>query len=140
MKIAFKTLLGVFCGFLAGIITSNVPHALAGPAAVSIEELSNKSFDVSVFEIKQKLVPGDFFSDKFSGSYIRKFTLSDGTQRQVELTPMMHNGMQVVQLKDNGGTTYMGLNGTTLNGTLLIDLRDRATAKAQLKSEGLPVQ
>jgi hypothetical protein len=136
----FKTLLGVFAGFLAGVVASNLPPAFATPNAAAPEALSNKRFDVAIFEVKQKLTPGAFLSEEFSGSYTRTFTMSDGKQRQIELTPMMHKGMQVIRLKDNGGTTYMGLNGTTLNGTLLVDLQDKAASRARLKAEGWPVQ
>jgi len=34
----------------------------------------------------------------------------------------------------------MSLNGTTLNGTLLVQLRDKEAKKASLKAEGWPVQ
>lgn len=35
---------------------------------------------------------------------------------------MMHQGMQVVRFKDNNFVSYMALNGTTLNGKLLVSL------------------
>ena len=66
--------------------------------------------------------------------------MSDGKQRQIELAPMLHKGMQVVRLQDSGHTTYMSLNGTTLNGTLLVQLRDKETDKASLKAEGWPIE
>jgi hypothetical protein len=66
--------------------------------------------------------------------------MSDGSQRKIELTPMMHKGKRVVRLQDSGHTTYMGLNGTTLNGTLLVQLRDKEATKAYLKAERWPVQ
>jgi hypothetical protein len=55
----FKTLSGVLAGFAAGLIVSNLPPAIAASPTVP-EELSNKSFDVAVFEVKQKLTPGNF--------------------------------------------------------------------------------
>jgi hypothetical protein len=135
-----KTVLGVLAGFLAGIAASSLPSAFATSNAVAPDVLSKKSFNVSIFEVKQKLTPGDFLSEEFSGSYVRTVTMSDGKQRRIELTPMVHKGMQVIQLKDNEGRTYVGLDGMTLNGTLLVDLQDNAAAKARLKSEGWPGQ
>ena len=135
----FKTLLGVLAGFAAGFVASNLPPALAA-SNTSPEELSSKTFDVAIFEVKQKLTPGKFLGTEFSGSYTQTITMSDGKQRQIELTPMLHKGMQVVRLQDSGHTTYMGLNGTTLNGTLLVQLRDKEANKVSLKAEGWPGQ
>lgn len=135
----FKTLLSVLAGFAAGFAASNLPPALAA-SNTAPEELSSKSFDVAIFEVKQKLTPGKFLGTEFSGTYTQTITMSDGKQRQIELTPMMHKGMQVVRLQDSGHTTYMGLNGTTLNGTLLVQLRDKGAMKASLKAEGWIIQ
>jgi hypothetical protein len=132
----FKILLGVLAGFAAGLGVSNLPAAIASNAAP--EDLSNKPFDVAIFEVKQKLTPGKFVAKEFSGSYTQTITMSDGKQRQIELTPMMYKGKRVVRLQDSGHTSYMGLNGTTLNGTLLVQLRDKDAAKAYLKAEGWP--
>lgn len=133
----FKTLLGVLAGFAVGLGVSNLPAATASNAAPA--DLSNKSFDVAIFEVKQKLTPGRFITQEFSGSYTQTITMSDGKQRQIELTPMIYKGTRVVRLQDSGHTSYMGLNGTTLNGTLLVQLRDRDAAQAFLKAEGWPV-
>lgn len=135
----FKTLVGVFAGFVAGFVASNLPAAIAAPNTAP-DKLSGKSFEVGIFEVKQKLNPGKFLGTEFSGSYTQTVTMSDGKQRQIELTPMLHKGMQVVRLQDSGHTTYMGLNGTALNGTLLVQLRDKEAEKASLKAEGWPVQ
>jgi ATP-dependent Clp protease adapter protein ClpS len=37
---------------------------------------------------------------------------------------MIHDGMQVVELNDNGHISYMGLNGTTTNGDLMVQLHE----------------
>jgi hypothetical protein len=37
---------------------------------------------------------------------------------------MIHNGMPIVEFKDTGHLSYMGLNGTTANGTLMVQIRD----------------
>lgn len=130
----FKTLFGVLAGFAVGLITSNLPAAIASNG--TSEDLSNKSFDVSIFEVKQKFTPGTFMAKEFSGSYTQTVTMSDGKQRQIALTPMTYKGKRVVRLQDSGHTSYMGLNGTTLNGTLLVQLRDKEAAQASLKAEG----
>ena len=139
MKIMrIKTLLGVLAGFAAGLIVSNLPAATAASNASS-EDMLSKSFDVAIFEVKQKLTPGRFITQEFSGSYTQTITMSDGKQRQIGLTPMIYKGTRVVRLQDSGHTSYMGLNGTTLNGTLLVQLRDKDAAKTSLKAEEQPV-
>jgi hypothetical protein len=68
------------------------------------------------------------FGDQFAGRYTKVVTLSDGSTRTIELTPMIRNGRPVVELKDTGGRTYMGRNGTTTNGKLIVQIRDKSTA------------
>jgi hypothetical protein len=58
--------------------------------------------------------------------------------RRIELTPMVHRGMQVVEFKDNGGVHYMGLDGTTTDGTLMVQVRDVDTMRAVATAEGWP--
>jgi ATP-dependent Clp protease adapter protein ClpS len=82
--------------------------------------LSKKRFIVCIDEIQQNFV----FGDQFAGGYTKVVTLSDGSTRTIELTPMIRDGRPVVELKDTGGHTYMGLNGTTTNGKLMIQIRD----------------
>lgn len=123
----------VAVGFGFGVLASHFPVALAS-AAPEAAGLSHKKFVVSIDEIQQNFV----FGQEFSGQYSKTVTLSDGSKRHIQLIPMLHNGMQVVELKDNGGHTYMGLNGTTTNGTLMVQVRDVATMQRQLKAEGWP--
>jgi ATP-dependent Clp protease adapter protein ClpS len=92
-------------------------------------DLAKKRFIVCVDEIQQNLV----FGDQFAGRYSRTVTLSDGSTRTIELTPMMRNGRPVVEFKDTGGRTFMGLNGTTTNGTLMVQIRDLDAAQAELR-------
>ena len=120
-------------GFGIGVLVSHFPVASAS-AVPEATSLSHQKFLVSIDEVRQNFV----FGHEFSGHYATTVTLSDGTKRHIELTPMVHNGMEVVELKDNGGHTYMGLNGTTANGDLMVQLRDVATMKQQLKAEGWP--
>lgn len=83
-------------------------------------DLSKRRFLICIDEIQQNFV----FGAEFTGQYTKTVTLSDGTTRTVELTPMIRDGKPVVQFKDTGGCTYMGLNGTTTNGTLMVQIRD----------------
>ena len=93
--------------------------------------ISKRRFLVCIDEIRQSFVLGD----EFSGQYSKVVTLSDGTSRMVELTPMIRAGRPVVELKDTGGCTYMGLNGTTTNGTLRVQIRDLDALEAQSQRE-----
>jgi hypothetical protein len=75
---------------------------------------------VFLHEISQTFVVGDSVAD----SYTKTLTMSDGSTRTIKLTPMIRNDKQVVELNDNGYITYMGLNGTTVNGKLMVQLRE----------------
>jgi ATP-dependent Clp protease adapter protein ClpS len=83
-------------------------------------DLTRKRFSVCIVEVQQEFA----FGEMFAGRYTKTLTLSDGSTRTIELTPMTHNGIPVVEFKDSGGLTYMGLNGTTLNGRLMVQLCD----------------
>lgn len=116
--------------FGAGLGAANLPAAFA--SAQPQTDLSKRVFRVSIDEVKQNYV----FQEKFSGSYSKTVVLSDGTKREVTLTPMVRDGMQVVELKDTGGLTYTSLNGATTNGKLMIQLTDEAASRAELKAQG----
>lgn len=94
---------------------------------------------MSIDEIRQNFV----FAEPFVGHYYKEVALSDGTIRRIELTPMVHNGLQVVEFKDSNSSgssfvNYIGLNGTDTHGTLMVQLRDVANLQAQAKAEGWP--
>jgi hypothetical protein len=127
-----KSVALVVAGFSAGILVTNLPRANATGVATPGTDLAHKHFIVSVDEIRKNFV----YADEFDGRYSRTVTLSDGTTRTIELIPMLHDGMQVVEFKDTGGHTYMGLNGTTTNGKLMVQVRDLDAMRAQLKQEG----
>jgi len=116
--------------FSAGLAASNLPSAMASASLGS--DLSKRPFTVFIDEVKQNFV----FGDKFTGRYTKTLTLSDGSKREITLTPMVHNGKQVVELKDTGGLTYMGLDGTTTNGKLMVQLQDDLSSQAALKAQG----
>lgn len=118
-------------GFLMGLAAANLPRAIAESSPTSVD-MSTKKFRVSIDEIHQNFV----FGDEFAGSYKRQVTMSDGSVRTIELTPMIHDGKKVVEFKDSGGHTYMGPGGTTTNGKLMVQLRDIEQVNAQLQANG----
>ena len=118
-------------GFAAGLTAAWLPISFASDKAEPID-LSKKEFMISVDEIKQNFV----FGESFKGSYSKSVNLSDGSTRTIKLTPMIHKGVQVVELNDTGGVTYMGMNGTTTNGKLMVQLRNMEELRAQLEAQG----
>jgi hypothetical protein len=119
-----------FASFVAGVGVANLPPAVASTDPAP--NLSKRTFSVFIDEVKQNHV----FAEKFTGSYSKTLTLSDGTKREITLTPMMHDGMQVVEFKDTGGHTYMSLDGTTTNGTLMVQIKDQEASRAKLRTQG----
>lgn len=96
--------------------------------------LASKRLLVCIDEIQQNFV----FGEEFSGRYVKTVTLADGTTRTIELTAMMRDGMPVVELKDTGHCSYMGLNGTTTNGKLMVQIRDVEAMLASVSQEPAP--
>ena len=124
-----KTSIMLAIGFIGGIAASNFPLA---HAATEKPDMASMKFMVSINEVKQNFV----FADEFSGKYSKSVTLSSGANRTITLTPMIHEGMQVIELNDNGGITYMGLDGTTTNGKLMIQTRSVENMEAMLRAQG----
>jgi hypothetical protein len=91
---------------------------------------SNKTFVVSIDEIKQNFVLGDVFS----GSYTKSVTMSDGSVREIALRPVMKDGQLVVELTDGRHVSYMGPNGTTTNGKLMINITEIGVPPNELVS------
>ena len=87
-------------------------------------DLTKKRFAVSIYEIRQEIV----FADEFTGQYAKTVTLSDGSSRTVELTPVMRAGSLTMELEDTGHRTYMGMipvrTGTQTNGSLMVRIFD----------------
>jgi hypothetical protein len=79
-----------------------------------------KEFVVFINEISQNFVFGESFVD----SYNKTVTMSDGGTRTIKLTPMIRNERPVVELNDTGHISYMGLEGTTTNGKLMVQLHE----------------
>jgi ATP-dependent Clp protease adapter protein ClpS len=100
-------------------------------------DLSRKRFVVSIFEIRQEIVAAEEFAERYS----KTVSLSDGSTRTVEVTPMMRKGNLVMELEDTGHRTYMGIipvgTGTQTNGNLMVrifDLDDADPARAEGRS------
>jgi hypothetical protein len=85
---------------------------------------SQKRFVVSIYEIQQELA----WAEEFTGKYVKTVTLSDGTTRTVELTPVIRDGRPAVEINDTGRRTYLGLAsvpaGTQINSTLMVQIID----------------
>ncbi len=126
-----KSIALILSGVAIGMLASSLPHAFASSTAV-VTDLSQKHFRVSINEVRQNFV----FFNQFIGNYKKVIVLSDGTTREIELTPMVHEGKQVVEFKDTGFLSYMSLNGTTTNGKLMVHVSDDDAAQEQLKAEG----
>lgn len=84
----------------------------------SQSSMKTREFVVSIDEIRQNIT----FAERFTGSYVRSVTLSDGSQRTIKLTPMLKDGREVVELDDSGHISYMGLHSTTTNGNLMVQV------------------
>ena len=79
---------------------------------------STERFAVCIDEVRQNFVFGDLFSD----SYTKSVTMSDGSVRELTLRPIMKDGHLVVEIRDGDHFSYMGPNGTTTHGKLMIGL------------------
>ncbi|MGE4070721.1 MAG: hypothetical protein AB7E72_06050 [Lysobacterales bacterium] len=126
-----KATLLIATGFAAGLLVANLPKAVANTED-SPPDIAQKEFMVSIDEIQQNVV----FGERFTGMYEREVTMSNGKIRKIQLVPMIRDGKKTVLFKDNGHYSYMGLNGTTTNGTLMVQLRDVAEMKRQLREQG----
>lgn len=79
---------------------------------------TSKTFAVCIDEIKQNFV----FGELFSTCYTTSIAMSDGSVREIALRPMMRDGHLVVEFKDGDHVSYMGPNGTTTHGKLMVQL------------------
>lgn len=104
---AFASVVALMCSPVA--CASRPATASGAPAAVH-------HYSVSIDQIGRTFVSGH----PFVGSYMTTVTLANGSRRTIKLTPMTYDGKFVVQLSDSGmgpnSHTYMGPNGTTING------------------------
>ena len=131
MKNRTTAALSTLCGFLAGIGVMAIPLARATQDDAATD-LGKRRFYVTLDEVKQQFT----FFKEFSGRYQETVKMSDGTTRSITLTPTVHNGMQGIEINDNGGITYTALNGRVTNGNLLIEVRDIETWNRLLREQG----
>lgn len=112
-------------GFTAGAIVSLAGYSWATSPARSIQA-SDRSYSVSIDEVRQNFV----FGEQVSGVYVKVVRMSDGSVRKIQLRPVVKDGEELVELtdtsKDGRQLSYMGPNGTTTNGTLMVSVRDQA--------------
>jgi ATP-dependent Clp protease adapter protein ClpS len=101
---------------------------------------AKKRFVVFIYEIRREVV----FAEEFGAQYLKTVTLSDGTERTVELTPMIRDGNPVIEFKDTGHCTYIGTQcvrtGSHTNGNLMvqvIDLEDRPATPQLMRDKAL---
>lgn len=132
MALRNRSFLLVFAGFAAGAAISAAGFVAASPGRTA-DEPSDHAYLVSIDEIRSNLVPGEVFS----GQFTRKVTMSDGSTREVTLRPIRQNGEEWVELIDKSASgkhhSYMGPNGTTTDGTLMINVKDAAALDATMK-------
>jgi hypothetical protein len=129
-----RTILLLATGFCAGLLAAHLPRAMATGGSAVRSGPAGRTFAVSIDEIRQNLV----FAEEFRGHYATTVTLSDGTRRTIELTPMLHDGVEVVELRDSGRHSWMGLDGTTTNGQLMVQVRDMDALHERLRQQGWP--
>ncbi|HTD27782.1 MAG TPA: hypothetical protein VK660_00175 [Xanthomonadaceae bacterium] len=129
MSVIRRSSLLVIGGFVAGAACSLVGLTFAANAPAPIK-LSNRSYMVSIGELRQNFVTGE----EFSGSYSRILTMSDGSTREITLRPEVQDGKEVVELTDQNSNgqiahSYLGPNGTTIAGMLMINVIEAAAPK-----------
>jgi hypothetical protein len=126
-----RSFLLVAAGFAAGAGTFCAVSVFALPSSNSTAyEPSHHTYLVSLDEIRSNLLWGK----QFSGEFTSKVTLSDGSVREITLRPVQRDGQEMVELLDKSGhgtfQSYMGPNGTTTDGNLMINVKDVAELDA----------
>jgi hypothetical protein len=132
MAIFNRSFLLVAAGFAAGAGVFTAVSVFALPNSTAYAP-SNHAYFVSLDEIRSNLLSGKTFSSEFTS----KVTLSDGSVREVTLRPVQRNGENLVELVDKSASgtfhSYMGPNGTTTDGSLMINVKDVAELGAGMK-------
>jgi hypothetical protein len=70
-----------------------------------------KSFGVCIYEVKE-LAWGETFDD----SYSKKVTMSDGSVREIHLTPIVRDGEELIEYDIDGFKQCMRNTSTNING------------------------
>ena len=119
MKRIYQPVLLVSVGTVLGFaLHIQIENAEANPTPEI--KPSGKSYFLSINEVRQNFV----FFEEFSGTYKQTFTMSDGSVREIELTPVVKDGAELVQFRDGEGHTFMGPYGATTNGNLMVQVWD----------------
>jgi len=131
MSIVHRAPLLVIASFAAGAACTVAGLTLADANRPSLTA-SDHAYSVSLDEVKRNLV----FADTFAGSYSHAVTMSDGTVHQITLRSVKDGGGELVELTDQSanGTahSFMGPNGTTTDGQLMISVKDYAAIQAAM--------
>lgn len=132
MAMFHRSCLLVVAGFAAGVCVCATGFVFASPS-ITAATPSGRSYLVSLDEIRSNLFPAKVFSGEFS----HKVTLSDGSVRKITLRPVRRDGQELVELYDQSGNTafhsFMGPNGTTTDGKLMISVKDVAQLQAAMQ-------
>lgn len=130
MAILARSPLSLLVGFAAGVGASTAVTVFAATGHAPVAGAGH--YSVSIDEIRQNLVSGDFFNDR----YTHTVTLSDGSVHQVTLTAASRHGQPVLQLVDASGgkvaRSGMGPFGTMTVGRLMVSVKDADELRAEM--------
>ena len=116
-------------GFIVGFVVKTGGLAEAS-AAEDLIKASDRSYMVSINEIKETFV----FGERFEGSYAKTITMSDGSVRNIVLRPVVKNGIELVEFRDGDGWSFMGPYGATTNGALMVQVWDLKDTEERFKT------
>lgn len=132
MSILARSSLLLLTGFAAGAAASAAIAAFAANGHAPLPAVDAGHYTVSIDEIRQNLVFGDSFGDR----YTRTVKLSDGSVHQVTLVATRRNGQPLLELADASGgkvaRSGMGPFGTTTIGKLMVSVKDADAIRAQM--------
>jgi len=109
-----------FAMFCAGIAVATIGNSFAAVTAETLPDYKGASYIVSIDEVKQNFAFGEPMRDSFT----KTVKMSDGKERTIELKSMLKNGKTVIEFKDGPRLSYIGIGGTTTNGTLMVSVHD----------------
>jgi hypothetical protein len=122
----------IAAGFVAGVACTFAGVTLASSRSVSTIP-SSHAYSVSLDEVKQNLV----FAEPFSDIYTNTVRMADGSRRKITLHAVSKNGVPLVELLDQSvdGTrhSFMGRNGTTTDGRLMVSIKDMAELQRDMR-------
>lgn len=133
MAIQARSSLWLLTGFAAGIVASAAVGAFAAIRPVATFRQLSGHYTVSIDEVRQNLVFGDFFSDRYSHTV----TLSDGSVHDVALRAVNKNGQLLRELTNASAgklaRSFMGPSGTTTDGKLMINVNNADELRAEMR-------